>query len=78
MIDAIDGTLIGTPTILEGRGRGALYVVPTDQSRFYQVTVTDFGTHLEPATTSIATISAIDGSVIGVAETRGIDGASSP
>ncbi|WP_157516767.1 YncE family protein [Mycobacterium sp. MS1601] len=72
MFDATDGTLLHT-TVLEGRARGTLQRSTADPTRFVQVTVTDFGTRIEPATTQLATINAEDGTLIGTAHTRGID-----
>lgn len=72
MFDATDGTLLHT-TVLQGRARGTLQRSTADPTRFVQLTVTDFGTRIEPATTQLATISAVDGTLIGTAHTRGID-----
>jgi len=76
-IDAADGTLV-TTTVLDGRARGTLQQSAADPTRFYQVTITDFGDRVEAATLQVATLRAVDGSLIGTAQTRGINDTSHP
>jgi hypothetical protein len=78
VIDVADGSLIGTPVILQGRGRGNLHVSAQNSDRLYQLTVTRFATGTQPSSVQMAVIDAVTGTLVGTVAATGLDDAEHP
>lgn len=73
VFDVASGSFIGTPIVLQGRGRGSLQFAEQTPDRLYQRVVTRFATDDQPARVEVAVIDAVTGTVIGTVSAAGVD-----
>ncbi len=77
MFDTAAGTLIAPVATIDGQARQPLQWSAADPTHLYQTTV-HYGTGTDPDATTIAVLSAIDGSLVGTAVTIGADDKNRP